>query len=135
MKEKSKNIIFISIIGVLILSIYLGIKMNKDPNFIDNVRRYIRTDEYFVKIEQNGLIEKPKDRSPWIYRYETNAYNKKGDQIKVSFYANKNLEKNTYLCVYVEGSGERKDVYEIDSFEKITKDKLPKLAYEKLDKN
>lgn len=132
-----KNLICIIVIGILSLSVYLGVKINKDPSFLGNVRTSIRTDEYFVKIEQDGVIEKNKDNDndPWIYKYDTTAYNKKGQPIKVSFYANKNLKKGAYICVHVGGTGDKKDIYGIDSFEEVNSNNLTKLAKDKLDKN
>lgn len=130
-----KNLICIIVIGILLLSVYLGVKINKDPSFLDNVRTSIRTDEYFVKIEQDGVMEKNNDNDPWIYKYDTTAYNKKGQPIKVSFYANKNLKKGAYICVHVGGTGDKKDIYGIDSFEEVNSNNLPKLAKDKLDKN
>ena len=134
-KEKNyfKNLICIIVIGILTLGIYMGVKINKDPSFLDEMRTSIRTGKYFVKIEQDGVIENNKENNPWIYKYETTAYNKKGKSIKVSFYADKNLKKGAYICVNVGGTGEKKDIYGIDSFEEININDVPKLAKDKLD--
>lgn len=63
-KEKNyfKNLICIIIIGILTLGIYMGVKINKDPFFLDEMRTSIRTDKYFVKIEQDGEIENNKEK-------------------------------------------------------------------------
>ena len=131
-KKSFRNIICIIVTCVLALSIYIGVKISKDPSFVDNVRRSIRTDEYFVKIEHDGVIEENKDNSPWIYKYDTTAYNKKGHPIKVSFYANKNLKKNAYICVYVVGTGVKQETYGVDSFEEVNENNVPELAKENL---
>lgn len=126
------NIICIMVTCVLALSIYIGIKINKDTFFADNLRRSIRTDEYFVKIEHDGIMEDNKENRPWIYKYNTTAYNKKGHPIKVSFYANKNLKKNSYICIYVVGTGVKQETYEVDSFEEVNENNVPELARENL---
>jgi uncharacterized protein (TIGR01655 family) len=127
-----KNLICVIFIGILALGVYIGVRINTDPSFIDTIRTSIRTDKYFVKIEQDGKVEKNKGNNPWIYKYETTAYNKRGESIKVSFYADKNFKKGAYICVHVLGTGEKKDVYDVDSFEEVNINNVPKLTKDKL---
>lgn len=136
MKKKYNNFKkLISIIAIVILTgiIYMGVKINKDPYFINNIRTSLRTNEYFIKIEKDAVIEENKEDNPWIYKYETTAYNKKGEAINVSFYANKNLKKGAYICVHVGDTKNQKSIYGVDSFEEVNINNVPKQAKDKLD--
>lgn len=135
-KEKNllKKIIIIIFFTLLIMFTYAGIKIKADPSLSIKLRTEIRTKKYFLKVKNDAIIEDSKDESPWIYRYDVNAYSKEGESIKVSFYANKNLRKGAYICVYVLGSESKDNVYGVDTYEEVQESNVPKLAKEKIDK-
>ena len=98
-----KKFIGISCMVIVVLVIFTGIKINSDPLFLDKIRTSILTDEYFTKIEKDGVVDKDREKedSTWKYKYDIQAYNKNGKAIKVSFYAEKNLRKGAYLKLKV----------------------------------
>ncbi|CEN83573.1 YxeA family protein [Paraclostridium sordellii] len=137
MKKEYRNLkkfIGISCMVIVVLVIFTGIKINSDPLFLDKIRTSILTDEYFTKIEKDGVVDKDREKedSTWKYKYDIQAYNKDGKAIKVSFYAEKNLRKGAYLKLNVQGGKDKNGVYSISSYEEVNETSLPSVVKEKL---
>ncbi|PGZ97766.1 hypothetical protein COE51_12910 [Bacillus pseudomycoides] len=98
-----------------------------------NIKKW-GTKEYYVQITENGKEE------PWqgddgekhtSYWYTLKAYDEKGKEVTVKFFANKNLKLHAFLRVYVNGEYPDK-THKIQSYEEVTKNELPVKAKEML---
>ena len=85
--------------------------------------------KYYVKVIEDGRYVS--EREPWSYYYEIKAYSKNGKEVKVRFYGNKNLRKDSYLGLYLDG-GLKESVYDIELYEEINLNDLPKNLKNKL---
>lgn len=85
--------------------------------------KQLNAEEYYVKITQDG--EKTSEGA-FNYSYNLPAYNKDGEEKRISFTADKNLRKGAYLKLYY------KPVKGVTTFEEVSQDKLPSKAADKL---
>ncbi|WP_051004000.1 YxeA family protein [Gottschalkia acidurici] len=126
-KKFIKNTIIL--LGVTTVIVFLGtFKFILDDPFI--IKKLMHP-KYYVKITEDGEYTSDKDRKPWSYYYETKAYSRSGKEIKVRFYANKNLRKDAYLSVYLCG-GPKESIYDIELYEEVNLNDLPKNLKNKL---
>ncbi|PEZ08994.1 hypothetical protein CN326_04800 [Bacillus sp. AFS018417] len=104
-----------------------------EKNDVLNIKKW-GTKEYYVQITENGKEE------PWqgddgkkhiSYWYTMKAYDEKGKEVTVKFFANKNLKLHAFLRVYVNGEYPDK-THGIQSYEEVTMNELPMKAKEKL---
>lgn len=125
---KKKNKIICSILGIFLVAfISLMVIAKINPSLMER----FRTSEYFVQINTDGKLEPSRDL--WPYYYETNAYNKDGDEIKVRFYAEKNLRKGAYLSLAVLGDKDKNDIHDIRLYEEVNPNQVPSIAKGDLD--
>lgn len=92
------------------------------------------TKEYYVQITENGKEESTKGEDGEMYTlywYTLKAYDDKGKEVTVKFFANKNLKLHAFLRVYVEGEYDDK-TKSIQTYEEVTMNELPVKAKEKL---
>lgn len=93
--------------------------------------------EYYVQITENGKEESVQDndgeKQP-VYWYTMKAYDKKGNEETVKFFATKNLKLQAFLRVYVNGEYPDK-THGIQRYEEITTKQIPVKAKEKLGVN
>ncbi|MBC1470337.1 YxeA family protein [Listeria seeligeri] len=85
--------------------------------------KQLNAEEYYVKITQDG--EKTSEGA-FNYSYNLPAYNKDGEEKRISFTADKNLRKGAYLKLYY------KPIKGVTTFEEVSQDKLPSKAADKL---
>ncbi|MGG2095010.1 YxeA family protein [Bacillus sp. S13(2024)] len=98
-----------------------------------NIKKW-GTKEYYVQITENGKEESWQSddgETHTSYWYTLKAYDEKGKEVNVKFFANKNLKLHAFLRVYVNGEYPDK-THGIQSYEEITKNELPMKAKEKL---
>ncbi|BFK82498.1 YxeA family protein [Clostridium baratii] len=125
---KKKNKIICSILGIFLVAFISLMVISKiNPSLMER----FGTSEYFVQINTDGKLEP--DRDLWPYYYETNAYNKDGDEIKVRFYAEKNLRKGAYLSLAVLGDKDKNDIHDIRLYEEVNPNQVPSIAKSDLD--
>lgn len=118
-----KNILKIGIAVICLLSVgILGLGM-ADIDIKD-----LMYEDYYVQITEDG--DKIAELEYWNYFYELPAYNKKGKEIKVEFYADKNLRKGAYLRLQVIGNSHTES-NGIHSYEEVTISELPVKVKEK----
>ncbi|PEA55654.1 hypothetical protein CON64_05800 [Bacillus pseudomycoides] len=90
--------------------------------------------EYYVQITENGKEESVPDKDgekQTLYWYTMKAYDKKGNEETVKFFATKNLRIGAFLRVHV--SGEYPDKTNgIERYKEITTKEIPVKAKEKL---
>ena len=114
----SKKLIVISILLVAIVGV--------GSWFIYNEMNY---EKCYVKITENGKEDTV--GSSTVYDYTLKAYDKKGNEVPVTFSANKNLRLNAYLCVYVR-KPLKNNANEINKYKEVTAEQLPEKVKEKL---
>ncbi|MDM5188692.1 YxeA family protein [Bacillus sp. DX4.1] len=133
LKVKNMKKLFVSIVAIALVSIvYIGIA---EKNDLLDIKKW-GTKEYYVQITEDGkeeMSEADDGTTVKLYWYTLKAYNKKGDEITVKFFANKNLKLNAFLRVDVGGKYKDK-TYGIDSYEEVKSDDIPKKAREQIDK-
>lgn len=125
---KKKNKIICSILGIFLVAFISLMVISK---FNHSLMERFGTSEYFVQINTDGKLEPSRDL--WPYYYETNAYNKDGDEIKVRFYAEKNLRKGAYLSLAVLGDKDKNDIHDIRLYEEVNPNQVPSIAKGDLD--
>lgn len=85
----------------------------------------MKFEKCYVKITENAKEEHGR------YIYNLKAYDKKGNEVPVTFSASKNLRLNAYLCVDVY-KPLKHDANEINKYEEVTAEQLPEKVKEKL---
>ena len=126
MKKKFKlgiSIVSVIIIGAMILGI-------AEKNNIFNIKG-LGNEEYYVQIKEDG---EKKLNGSFNYYYKATAYNKDGDEIKVEFFADKNLTKGAFLCVDTMSQSHNK-INSIESYREVQLNELPEKVKEKLHVN
>ena len=93
-----------------------------------NVNR-IGADQYYVQIK--GKVEQHVDKADngekyVYYEYTLPAFNKDGEEKKLTFTASKQLREDAYLCLFV------KDETKVTSYNEVKKDELPEKVNGKL---
>ena len=89
----------------------------------------IGADQYYVQIKGKGQqhIDKADSGEKFVfYEYTLPAFNKDGEEKKLTFTANKQLREDAYLCVYV------KDETKVTSYNEVKKGELPEKVSGKL---
>ena len=104
------------IISILLLSIVGGWFIYNEVKF----------EKCYVKITENASKEEY-----GRYIYNLKAYDKKGNEVPVTFSAAKNLRLNAYLCVDVY-KPLKNDANEINKYKEVTAEQLPEKVNEKL---
>ncbi|MGL4337703.1 MAG: YxeA family protein [Turicibacter sp.] len=118
-----KNIVKLAVGLVCLLGIgILGLGMS-DIDIKD-----LMYEDYYVQITADG--DDVAERENWNYFYELPAYNKKGKELQVEFYADKNLRKDAYLRVQVIDQSDTES-NGIHSYEEVSESELPSKVKEK----
>lgn len=104
-----------------------------EKNDAIDIKKWIAK-EYYVQIKENGKEESVPDddgEKQTLYWYTMKAYDKKGNEETVKFFATKNLKLGAFLRVHV--SGEYPDKTNgIERYKEITTKEIPVKAKEKL---
>ncbi|WP_242662438.1 YxeA family protein [Bacillus albus] len=90
----------------------------------------LKYEKCYVKITENsksGIV----NPSTGFFDYNLMAYDKKGNEIPVKFWAQKKLKVNAYLAVDV-FKPLNKDSNDINSYKEVTGEQLPEKVKEKL---
>jgi len=86
-----------------------------------NVNR-IGADQYYVQIKGKGVEKVDKtdsgEKITW-YEYTLSAFDKDGEEKKLTFTASKQLREEAYLCLYVKGETK------VTSYNEVKKGDLP----------
>lgn len=104
-----------------------------EKNDAIDIKKWIAK-EYYVQITEDGKEEPVEDndgKKQPVYWYTMKAYDKKGNEETVKFFATKNLKLGAFLRVYVGGQYPDK-TNGIESYEEIKTKELPVKAKEKL---
>lgn len=91
----------------------------------------IGSDKYYIQVLEDGFPNKSGQEITFYEYNNLNAYNKKGEQIQVSFGASKNLRKGAFLEVRVRHP-KADEINQILSYEEVQENELPKMVKEKL---
>lgn len=120
MKKIIGSIIVILVIAVGGLLILQNVNLNR-----------LGTDEYYTQIVGQGKMLEDKDTSGVkhvSFEYTLSAFDKDGQEKKLTFTAQKQLRENAYLTLFV------KDDKEVTSYQEVSKEELPKKVSEKIGK-
>ena len=121
---------------VLVSIVFLGVA---EKNNWFNLK-HLGHEEYFVQITEDGekvLLEQEVKNGEKVsedfyrYYYETVAYNKEGDEIRVRFDANKNLKMNAFLSIETMSQSKKK-LNSILEYKEVQEKELPEKVKEKL---
>jgi uncharacterized protein (TIGR01655 family) len=118
MKKLIIAILFLIVLGAGFLSFMKNLNINR-----------IGADQYYVQIKGKGVEKVDKtdngEKITW-YEYTLSAFNKDGEEKKLTFTASKQLREDAYLCLYV------KDETKVTSYNEVKKDELPEKVKGKL---
>jgi uncharacterized protein (TIGR01655 family) len=118
MKKLIIAILFLLVLGAGYLSFMKNLNINR-----------IGADQYYVQIKGKGVEKVDKtdngEKITW-YEYTLSAFNKDGEEKKLTFIANKQLREEAYLCLYV------KDETKVTSYNEVKKSELPEKVLGKL---
>lgn len=92
---------------------------------------YFGLNDYYVKVTENGKVQTEYVSAIGKYNYNLKAYDKKGNEISVTFNTKKNLKLNAFLHVQVL-KPQKDKVNDINSYEEVTAEELPGKVKEKL---
>lgn len=116
MKKRTKLTIGI-VLAVILSGAVFGIA--EKNNFL-NIKE-LGNEDYYVQITKDG--EKTGD-NVFPYYYKETAYNADGNKIDVEFYANKNLNINSNICVSTQSQSSKK-INTVESYEEVKSSELP----------
>lgn len=128
-----KHVIGITLFMLLFSVSSMVVLAAAEKNDAIDIKKWIAK-EYYVQITENGKEESVEDndgKKQPVYWYTIKAYNKKGNEETVKFFAKKNLKLGAFLRVHV--SGEYPDKTNgIERYKEITTKEIPVKAKEKL---